>query len=313
MLVAVTLSSCGAFRKKAPPPPPALPTAEAQKEQWKYPGEWTGGEKPITSIIVNTDTQRATLYSGEEIVGWAYVASGISSYPTPTGDFSVLEKVKDKVSNLYGKAYSSKGGLINSDFKQGRDFLPAGARFVAAPMKYFMRLTNDGIGMHIGTISRPGRPASHGCIRLPSKMAPILFAHTALGTPVKIVGKGPDYATYQKQSAARARANSAKYAAARSRARSSAEKKAVDAAEKAAGATPTLGGTPAPATTSPTTTAPTTSAPATTTTAPALPAMKEPAAPSLPSVPTPAPAPVPAPTPAPAPAPAPTPAPGTAQ
>lgn len=212
LLGTVLLASCQAFRKKPEPPP------EPVKQEWKYPGEWTGGDKAITRIAINVDTQRATLYHGDEVVGWTYVASGITSFPTPIGDFKVLEKVKDKVSNLYGKGYDASGKLVNSDFKQGRDVLPAGGKFVAAPMKYFMRLTGDGVGMHIGLISKPGRRASHGCIRLPSKMAPILYAHTAIGTPVTITGSGPDYKTYLAQSAAKSRANAAKYAAAKKKA-----------------------------------------------------------------------------------------------
>lgn len=74
VLVASTLNSC---RTPKPPQPPPEPP----KVEYKYPGEWTGGDKPITQIIVNTDTQRATLYSGEEVVGWTYVASGITSFP----------------------------------------------------------------------------------------------------------------------------------------------------------------------------------------------------------------------------------------
>jgi hypothetical protein len=221
---AVMLASCQNFKKKPPAPPP-----EVVKEEWKYPGEWTGGDKAITHIRINVDTQRATLYHGDEVVGWTYVASGITSYPTPTGEFKILEKVKDKVSNLYGKGYDAGGKLVNSDFKQGRDVLPSGGKFVAAPMKYFMRLTGDGVGMHIGLISKPGRRASHGCIRLPSKMAPILFAHTSVGTPVTITGNGPDYKTYLAQSAAKAKANAAKYA--------SAKKKLDDAAAAATAAT----------------------------------------------------------------------------
>ncbi|MEZ5385315.1 MAG: L,D-transpeptidase family protein [Prosthecobacter sp.] len=205
---AVVLSACQSAKKQPPPPEPV-------KQEWKYPGEWTGGDKPITKIVVNVDTQRATLYNDDDVVGWTYVASGITSFPTPTGDFQILEKVKDKVSNLYGKGYDADGKLVNSDFKQGRDVLPQGGKFVAAPMKYFMRLTNDGVGMHIGAITRPGRRASHGCIRLPSKMAPILYAHTVIGTPVSIVGNGPDYNTYLAQSKAKAKANAAKYAAAK--------------------------------------------------------------------------------------------------
>lgn len=213
MLGTVLLASCQLFKKKPPPPPP-----EPVKEQWKYPGEWTGGDKPITSIAINVDVQRATLYSGREVVGWTYVASGIPSFPTPTGDFKVLEKIKDKVSNLYGKGYDKDGKLVNSDFKQGRDLLPPGGRFEAAKMTYFMRLTGDGVGMHIGPIPKPGRRASHGCIRLPSKMAPILFTHTSVGTPVTITGNGPDYQSYLKQSAEKAKANAAKFAAAKKKA-----------------------------------------------------------------------------------------------
>jgi len=207
VLGTVVLASCQSAKKQPPPEP--------VKQEWKYPGEWTGGNKAITRIVVNVDTQRATLYHGDEVVGWTYVASGITSFPTPTGDFTILEKVKDKVSNLYGKGYDASGKLVNSDFKQGRDVLPSGGKFVAAPMKYFMRLTNDGVGMHIGQISKPGRRASHGCIRLPSKMAPILFQRVSLGTPVSIIGNGPDYQTYLAQSAAKSRANAARYAAAK--------------------------------------------------------------------------------------------------
>ncbi len=231
VLAAVFMASCKSLPPEPPPPPP-----EPVKEQWKYPGAWTGGDKQITHIVVNVDTQRAMLYHGEEEVGWTYVASGIPSYPTPTGEFKILEKKKDKVSNLYGKGYDADGKLVNSDFKQGRDVLPPGGRFEAAPMKYFMRLTNDGVGMHIGLISKPGRRASHGCIRLPSKMAPILFDHVSLGTPVTITGKGPDYATYLKQSAERAKANAAKYAAAKKKQADADAKKAADAA--ANGTTP---------------------------------------------------------------------------
>lgn len=234
------------------------------KEVWKYPGEWTGGNKPITSMVINVDVQRAMLYNGQEVVGWTYFASGIPSFPTPTGEFKILEKVKDKVSNLYGKGFDKDGKLVNSDFKQGRDLLPEGGRFEAAKMTYFMRLTGDGVGMHIGPIPKPGRRASHGCIRLPTKMAPILFAHTAVGTPVTITGSGPDYQTYLKQSAEKAKANAAKLA--------SAKKKAGEAAAAATSATtlapddpngPKGGVTTPPATTPPLGAPPGTPTPAT--------------------------------------------------
>ena len=216
-------ASCQSSRQKPKTPP------EPVKEVWKYPGEWTGGNKPITSMVINVDVQRAMLYNGKDLVGWTYFASGIPSFPTPTGDFKILEKVKDKVSNLYGKGFDKNGKVVNSDFKQGRDLLPEGGHFEPAKMTYFMRLTGDGVGMHIGPIPKPGRRASHGCIRLPSKMAPILFEHTSVGTPVTVTGNGPEYQTYLKQSAEKAKANSAKLAASK--------KKAAEAAAAAASAT----------------------------------------------------------------------------
>lgn len=281
-------SSCQHFRRKPQPPP------EPVKQEWKYPGEWTGGDKPITSIAINVDVQRATLYNGDDVVGWTYLASGIPSFPTPTGEFKILEKIKDKVSNLYGKGYDAKGDMVNSDFKQGRDLLPPGGKFVPAKMTYFMRLTGDGVGMHIGPIPHPGRRASHGCIRLPSKMAPILFAHTSVGTPVTITGNGPDYPTYLKQSAAKAQANAAKYAAAKKRADDKAAAAAAalpagdpNGPQPAAGGTPPTGTTTAPTGTTPTPAPGTTPTPPAGTTPPANP--PEEVKPAVPANPTPVP------------------------
>jgi hypothetical protein len=200
-------------------PPPLLPP-QARQVAKKPAGlfEWHGEGKSITSVKINVDEQKARLYNGDEEIGWTYVASGITSFPTPTGQFKVLEKITDKVSNLYGKGYDAEGKLVNSDFKQGRDLLPPGGRFEPAKMTYFMRLTGDGVGMHIGVIPRPGRRASHGCIRLPSKFAGTIFKNISVGTPVTITGSGPDYATYIKQSTEKSAANAAKLAEAKKKA-----------------------------------------------------------------------------------------------
>ncbi|MCA1963635.1 MAG: L,D-transpeptidase, partial [Prosthecobacter sp.] len=208
----VWLAAC----KSTPPPPPPPPPVEVKKPTGLY--EWKGEGKAVTSIKINVDEQKAYLFHGDEQVGWTYVATGITSFPTPTGDFKVLEKIQDKVSNLYGKGYDANGKLVNSDFKVGRDLLPPGGKFEPAKMTYFMRLTGDGVGMHIGPIPKPGRRASHGCIRLPAKFAGTLFRHTAIGTPVTITGKGPDYKTHLKEAEKKARENAAKCAAAKKKA-----------------------------------------------------------------------------------------------
>lgn len=222
LMAALWLTSCQTPTAEPPPAP-----EEPAKRTGLY--EWKGQGKSITSIKINVDEQIAYLYNGKDQIGWTYVATGITSFPTPTGEFKIIEKVQDKVSNLYGKGYDANGKLVNSDFKQGRDLLPPGGRFEAAKMTYFMRLTNDGVGMHIGPIPRPGRRASHGCIRLPSKFAGTIYHNVSLGTPVTIVGSGPDYASYLKASNDKAKANAAKLAAAK--------KKAAEAAQEAAEAT----------------------------------------------------------------------------
>jgi hypothetical protein len=170
--------------------------AEKPKPSKLY--EWKGDGRNVSRIVIDTDQQRASFYSGEEEIGWSTIASGLPKHPTPVGEFAVIEKTANKRSNLYGKVV--KGGrVIHSNAKAGRDPVPAGASFEGAHMPYFMRLTYDGIGLHAGPIPRPGQPASHGCIRLPSTLAPVLFKHVSHGTPVKIVGKGPNYGNYMEK------------------------------------------------------------------------------------------------------------------
>jgi len=199
--------------------------------------EWEGNGRRVSRIVVNTDEQKARFYDGQEQIGWTTVASGISKFPTPTGHFEVIEKVANKRSNLYGKIYTKGGKVVRSDAKAGRDPVPAGARFEGAKMPYFLRLTNDGVGLHAGPIPRPGRPASHGCIRMPGKLAPILFEHVDLGTKVSIVGSGPSYGNYVQKQRAQAAALAARE---KERREAAAREQAVAAA--ASGENPDQGG-----------------------------------------------------------------------
>jgi lipoprotein-anchoring transpeptidase ErfK/SrfK len=52
-------------------------------------------------------------------------------------------------------------------------------------MPYFMRLGRTAVGLHQGFL--PGVPDSHGCIRMPERMAKIFFENAAPGTPVRII------------------------------------------------------------------------------------------------------------------------------
>ena len=108
-------------------------------------------------IIVSIDKQRATLFADGKPFANAPVSTGTASHPTPTGIFSVIQKNKHHVSNLYD-----------------------------APMPYMQRITWSGVAMHTGPL--PGYAASHGCVRLPNEFAQMLWKATKIGARV-IVAK----------------------------------------------------------------------------------------------------------------------------
>ena len=102
-----------------------------------------------------------------------------------------MEKQQHKSSNRYGVIVNAAGEVVDGSATAGRERIPAGGRFVGAPMPYWMRLTGYGIGMHAGPIPNPGMPASHGCIRLPQDLAARLFEVVDVGTKVTIRGSAP--------------------------------------------------------------------------------------------------------------------------
>ncbi|HVJ46570.1 MAG TPA: L,D-transpeptidase family protein [Luteolibacter sp.] len=137
-----------------------------------------------SNIIINLSTQRGILKNGDEVVMDYPICSGIKSRPTPPGTYKILEKVVDKSSNRYGKMYDAEGNVINGDADAFTDTVPEGGKFVGAPMKYWMRLTWDGVGHHIGPVKR--YPASHACIRGPSKVMPLVYSKMRVGSTVVV-------------------------------------------------------------------------------------------------------------------------------
>lgn len=138
-----------------------------------------------SSIIVNLTLQRAFLMNGEEIAMDYPISSGQSRFPTPAGNYKILEKTVDKRSNLYGKMLDAEGTVINYDADTRSDAIPEGGSFQGASMANWMRLTGDGVGMHRGPV--PRYPASHGCVRTPGSVVTIVYSKVAKDTPVSIV------------------------------------------------------------------------------------------------------------------------------
>ena len=112
-----------------------------------------GGE---ARVVISLSDQIAYLYRGDRLAAVTTISSGTAENPTPTGIFGVLDK------KIFHRS----------------------VKYDNAPMPHMQRIDKYGIALHAGML--PGRPASHGCIRLPAKFAAKLFAVTKLGTPVMI-------------------------------------------------------------------------------------------------------------------------------
>ena len=135
-------------------------------------------------VIVSLTKQRAYLMTGDEIAIDSPISSGKRGHTSPNGSFSVLEKDKDHRSNIYGDYVDSRGRVVRGGISSQIDSAPSGTHYVGASMKWFMRLTSGGVGMHVGIL--PGYPASHGCIRMPEPAAAAFYAHVKVGTPVRV-------------------------------------------------------------------------------------------------------------------------------
>lgn len=141
-----------------------------------------------SEIEIDLSEQRARVYktggtTGRTLVIETQVATGRSGYTTPTGSYRISEKAVEKRSTLYGRWVNSSGATIRSDGESS--YCPPGAtQFIGASMPYWMRV-NGGIGMHVGYV--PNGPASHGCIRVPSSVQPLIFSKVGVGTRVTII------------------------------------------------------------------------------------------------------------------------------
>ena len=162
----------------------ADPKYPKTKNVWKNDELLAQTNSGNSHIKIDLATQRGFLMNNGQIVIDYPICSGIKSRPTPTGTFYILEKVVDKKSNRYGRIYDAAGECVNGDADAMQDTIPEGGRFDGAPMRYWMRLTSDGVGHHIGPVLR--RPASHACVRGPSGTIPTVYSKVKEGTKVEI-------------------------------------------------------------------------------------------------------------------------------
>ena len=158
------------------PAPAAVPTA-AHASPWGFPvlsvlgverplesGEyvWDDEGVPAGEVIVAIDisTRMLSVYRGGYEIGRSAIVYGHDTKPTPTGEFKILQKKKDHVSNLYD-----------------------------AEMPYMLRLTMDGIAIHGAVVADD--LATHGCVGVPDEFAALLFEQAKIGGRVLIRDGAP--------------------------------------------------------------------------------------------------------------------------
>ena len=137
-------------------------------------------------VVISLPKQRAYLMMGDDVVIDSPISSGKRGHSSPTGHFSVMEKDPDHRSSIYGDFVDGSGRVVRAGISAKIDSAPSGTHYVGAPMRWFMRLTGEGVGMHVGIL--PGYPASHGCIRMPPDGAKLFYDNVKIGTPVEITG-----------------------------------------------------------------------------------------------------------------------------
>ena len=108
-------------------------------------------------IVVSLASQKAFVFKDGELWGSTAVSTGRKGKRTPVGRYTILEKQVHHRSRTYDNA----------------------------PMPYMQRLTWGGVALHAGHVT--GRPASHGCIRLPRSFAKRLYNLTDFGSTTVVV------------------------------------------------------------------------------------------------------------------------------
>jgi lipoprotein-anchoring transpeptidase ErfK/SrfK len=128
-----------------------------------------------TRLVLNLKKRRVFVYQGQKIIASYPVAIGRRGWETPTGQFRVIQMVRDPVWE-----HPFTGQLVPS----GRNN-PLGARWIG-----FWTDGQNFIGFH-GTPQENliGRAVSHGCVRMRDRDIKALFEKVQVGTTVTVIAK----------------------------------------------------------------------------------------------------------------------------
>ena len=136
-------------------------------------------------VALSKSTQQLYVMEGDRCLMAAACNVGLPDKPTPSGHFTIEEKIPDKRSGSYG--FSVSGGMVTP--------CDAGActgSYVGYPMPFWCGFA-PGYGFHQGYVWPV--PRTHGCVRLDKQVAPRFYELVHIGTPVDIAETQPEDAT----------------------------------------------------------------------------------------------------------------------
>lgn len=182
MLAAVVLPSCKSV-------PKSLQVVEdTTSPRWKIcPVNCTPAHKGAVKIDISLATCTAQLLSKDgTLLAEMDVSPGLPGHETPPGRYFVREKLEMKRSNLYGQYVTADTKeVVVARAWEHKGPKPKGTVYQGIAMPFWLRLTDHGVGIHVGGFYR-GQPSSHGCIRCPEEPQKVFWELSRVGTPVHV-------------------------------------------------------------------------------------------------------------------------------
>lgn len=161
--LAALLLTLGCAHDPVPEQPATASSALDTEVQAKKPRDprYDLPEADRRALTIFLDSQSFEYVEDERILIAGPLSSGAPEHPTPSGDFSVLSKQKNKRSGSYTNYFDQP-----------------------TPMPYALQFRGP-YYIHEGYL--PGHAASHGCVRLAYEDAVLLYSRIRVGDPVRIV------------------------------------------------------------------------------------------------------------------------------
>ena len=152
-------------------------------------------KKENTKILIDVSEQRIKLFVNGKVALCSPCTTGAKhkfepntkiyrDKHTPTGNYKIMEKIKDKRSNIFGNLYKKGKNIYHGDRRKYKGSWE-GVIYKGALLENWMRITGGGIGLHASKYVKR-YPGTNGCIRLPKSVSKTIFKHVHKGTRVKV-------------------------------------------------------------------------------------------------------------------------------